>query len=91
MTANVSNPCETRLFEKVCDMEEPMAVIHDLLRALSCIAETLDDDEGMVVVRLTWLALKELEVAEKLRGELFHLTHPRREETEKERASHAPA
>lgn len=36
------------------------------------------DDEIVPAQRIAWLALREWEAAEKLRGELFHLTHDRR-------------
>lgn len=90
MKTNVSDLYETGLFKKVCDMEEPLTTVRDLLRGLAYIAETLDEEgEGLAIQRIAWLALREWETTEKLRGEIFHLTHPRREEIEKERAGHA--
>jgi hypothetical protein len=51
---------------------------------MALIAETMDDDYGRVVQRMAWLAIEQCNAAERLRGELFHLTHPRREHFEKE-------
>lgn len=71
-------------FRLVDDMETPLATIHDLLAGIAFIAETLGDEEGSAIQRIAWLGIRECKAAEELRGELFHLTHPRREHFEKE-------
>lgn len=79
-----ANSHETGLYKRVCDMETPLTTIHDLLLGISFIASTLEDDEGSVIQRIAWLAIREFKAAENLRGELFHLTHPRRDHFEKD-------
>lgn len=78
------NPYETGPFRHVSDMENPLATVADILKGLALIAETMDEDHGGVVQRMAWLALDQCKAAERLRGELFHLTHPNREHFEKE-------
>lgn len=72
------------LFETVCEMETPLTVAVDLAMALASISETIDDDDGRIIQRLSWMLRDQIDVAEKRRGELFHLTHPRRAEFERE-------
>ncbi|MCR4267095.1 hypothetical protein [Nitratireductor sp. ZSWI3] len=79
------NLYETGPFRHVVDMEEPLTAIRDLLMALSMISETLGNTQGMVVQRLAMMGLNSLDDAEELRGELFDLTHPNRENLERER------
>ena len=79
-----ANPYEAAPFKHVTDMEAPLATILDILQGLVMIAETLSVDEGAVVRRLAWLAMRECKVAEELRGELFRATHPRRDHFERE-------
>jgi hypothetical protein len=78
------NPYETGPFRHASDMENPLATVADILHGMALIAETMDDDYGRVVQRMAWLAIEQCNAAERLRGELFHLTHPRREHFEKE-------
>jgi len=78
------------LFETVCEMETPLTVAVDLAMALASIAETIDDDDSRVVQRLAWMLRDQIEAAEERRGELFHLTHPRRHELERERTEAEP-
>lgn len=78
------DPYATGPFRHVSDMENPLATVADILKGLALIAETIDDDHGGVVQRMAWLALDQCNAAERLRGELFRLTHPRREHFEKE-------
>jgi hypothetical protein len=61
----------------------PLAVAKDLVIALAMIAETMSNDEGSVVQRLSWLAKVHIEEAEALRRDLFRLTHPRRDHFDK--------
>ncbi|MEP9372569.1 hypothetical protein [Mesorhizobium sp. KR1-2] len=79
-----ANPYEAGPFRQVSYMESPLAAVGDLLKGLALIAETMDDDHSGVVQRMAWLAIDQCNVAEKLRGELFRLTHPRRDYFEKE-------
>lgn len=71
-------------FRQVADMEVPLATIHDMLRGLAMLAEGMDEDYAGIVQRMAWYALDQCRTAENLRGELFHLTHPRRGHFEKE-------
>lgn len=74
----------SQAFDLICDMEDPLTIIGDLTDALALIAETMDDDRSSIVQRLAWLAKDQRNAAEKLRGDLFRLTHPRREHFERE-------
>lgn len=65
-------------------METPLTTVSDILHGIALIAETMDDDHGRVVQRMAWLAIEQCSAAECLRGELFHVTHPKREHFEKE-------
>lgn len=78
------NPYEAGPFWHVSDMETPLATVADILKGLALIAETMDEDHGGVVQRMAWLALDQCNAAERLRGELFRLTHPSRERFERE-------
>lgn len=78
------NPYEAGPFRQVSDMETPLTTVADILHGMALIAETMDDDHGRVVQRMAWLAIEQCNAAERLRGELFHLTHPKREHFEKE-------
>lgn len=71
-------------FRQVVEMEEPMTVILDHALTLASLAETMETDEGRMVQRLAWIIKNHADAAEKLRGELFRLTHPRREHFEHE-------
>jgi hypothetical protein len=84
MTVNFIDLYTKPPFRQVCEMEDHLATINDLLRGLCRIAETLNEDEGAVVMRLGHLAIRECESAENLRGELFRLTHPNRQHFDKE-------
>lgn len=73
-----ANPEAGPEFQHVCDMETSLRTATDVLRALTRIAETLDDEDGAIVQQLSWLAIRECEKVEALRGDLFKLTHPQR-------------
>lgn len=67
-------------YERVSEMETPLVIARDLLDALAMIAEAMaDEDDGVVVQRLAWLAREQVEKAQKLRGDLFRLNHPNRD------------
>lgn len=77
-------PARNDSFDAVGNMEKPLAVAKDLVVALAMVAETMSNAEGSVVQRLAWLAGENIAAAEALRCDLFRLTHPRRDEFEKE-------
>lgn len=79
-----TNPYEVGPFRQVADMETPLTTVEDLLAGIAFIAETLDEEQGSAIQRIAWLAKDHCERANALRGELFKLTHPRREHFEKE-------
>ncbi|MBX3584756.1 MAG: hypothetical protein KF810_23010 [Rhizobiaceae bacterium] len=63
--------------EAVMSMEEPLAVIKDLANALALIAEAMGDDSPATTVqRLAWMVKDQVNEAEQLRGQLFHMTRP---------------
>lgn len=73
------------LYERVCGMENPLTIARDIVVALSMIAETLGEGgEGAVVQTLACMAKDQIDAAETMRGDLFRLTHPRRDHFEKE-------
>ncbi|TIN20173.1 MAG: hypothetical protein E5Y51_03765 [Mesorhizobium sp.] len=72
----MSIPKQDPRFEAVCSLEDPLATATDICKALAFIAETMSNDVGTVVQRLAWLAIGQIDAAEKIRGELFDLTHP---------------
>lgn len=80
----MSTPYEEGPFRQASDMEIPLATVSDLALALSFVADTLDGNEASVVQRLAMLIHESAEAAEKLRCNLFRLTHPRRDHFEKE-------
>ncbi len=41
-------------FDLACDMETPLATVENLCSALMRIAETMSDEEGIVVMRLAF-------------------------------------
>lgn len=73
----------SEVFDLIGNMEEPLSIISDLTEALAMIGETIEDD-GRVVQRLAWIAKEQMLKAEKMRGDLFRLTHPRRHDFERE-------
>lgn len=79
-----ANPYAEGPFRQVSDMESPLATAIDLLAGIAFIAETLDPDEAGPIQRIAGLASGAVKEAEGLRGELFKLTHPRRDYFEKE-------
>ena len=78
------NPYEAVPFRHVAEMEQPLTTASDVLKGVAMIAETMGEDEGSVVQRLAWLALEQIKAAERLRCDLFRLTHPHREDFEKQ-------
>ena len=60
-------------------MEEPLAVVRDLLTGLMYLGQTLEDG-GSAVARIADIAREECEKLEGLRGNLFHELHPRKAE-----------
>lgn len=79
-----ANPYNEGPFRQVSDMETPLATAVDLLAGIAFIAETIEDDASSAVQRIAWLASAASKQAEAIRGELFRLTHPRRDHFEKE-------
>jgi hypothetical protein len=60
-------------------MEIPLATIDDLCSALALIAETMDDERGIVVQRLAMLAQDRCKAVKAMRCKLFRLSHPNAE------------
>jgi hypothetical protein len=76
-------PCSDA-FRCVSDMETALTTIGDMLRGIAMIAETLDEGDGAVVQRMAWLTHEQYREVEKLRGDLWRLTHPDRDRLERE-------
>lgn len=70
-------------FRLVCDMEDPLRKIRDLLSALSYVAQCVEDG-GEAIATIADAARENLKAAEALRGDLFRLSHPNRAVLEKE-------
>ncbi len=69
----------------ICQMETPIWTMHDILTAIGLMVIEMEGDEAVSAVqRLVSIAQENFEKAEELRGQLFHLNHPRREELAKE-------
>ena len=59
----------------ICDLEEPLSRIHDLLTGLMYLGQTLNDG-GDAVSRIAEIARDECEKSAELRTKLFHDLHP---------------
>ena len=70
-----ANPYESGPWRDACDMEEPLALVRDLLTGLMYLGQTLDDG-GSAVARIADIARDKCEQLEALRGNLFHELHP---------------
>lgn len=79
-----ADPYAESPFRQVSDMENPLATAMDLIAGIVFITEALDLDEARPIQRIAWLASSAVKEDEGLRGELFKLTHPRRDHFEKE-------
>jgi hypothetical protein len=71
------------LFQRVCDLENPLSVALDLARAIAMIAPSIEENGGdpqdiAVLCRLAWLAADQIKAAEAIYGDLFRATHPKR-------------
>lgn len=63
-------------FRQVSDQEEPLTEIKDFCLALMLIANSLTNDGCRAVNRLAIAIENSVCEAERLRCEIFHLTHP---------------
>ncbi|MDZ5697633.1 hypothetical protein [Chelativorans sp. M5D2P16] len=70
-------------FDVIGDMEAPLHRAADLSLALLRIGAEIDDDDSAIVCTLVALVLENCRAAQRLRGDAFKLTHPRREHFEK--------
>ena len=78
-----TEPLRAKAFEPepldyVCDMEEPLSRIHDLLTGLMYLGQTMSDG-GNAVSRIAEIARDECEKSAELRIKLFHDLHPSRQ------------
>lgn len=71
-------------FDAVGNMEIPLVYLEDLCRAVLIMASDSEGEKGGVMCSLMGLAIDKCKTVEKLRGELFRLTHPSRDHFEKE-------
>jgi hypothetical protein len=71
-------------FNQACGMEKPLAGIRNFATALCMIAETLDDEEGVVVQELAQTIRELVQEVEKGHSYFFRLHHPDRERLERE-------
>ena len=76
MSAMSANPYDVGPFRQVCDMEHPLRVVQDLIAGIAMIGETIGDAEGAAICQIAWIAHGHCKEVEKVRGELFALTHP---------------
>jgi len=78
---------EGMTYDMVCNMENPLWTIHDILTAIGMMVIEMDGGEAVnSLQRLVSIAQQNFEQAEDLRSQLFHLNHPRRDELAKERS-----
>ena len=66
------------LVRDVCEMEDPLTLIQDLLGGLILLGLALDDG-GTAVSRIADIARDECAKLEELRTSIFHALHPDRE------------
>lgn len=76
------NPYNSGPFNSVCEMEEPLRVIADLLTGLTYMGEGLPD-VGSAIVTVAQMARDQCESVQELYGKLFHELHPRKDELER--------
>lgn len=77
------NPYNNGPFNSVCEMEDPLREIADLLTGLTYMGEGIPD-VGSAIVTVAQMARDQCESVQELRGKLFHETHPRKEEFARE-------
>ena len=82
--AKVNIPAADEAFRRACDMEKPIVGIRNFTSILAMIAETMDQDHGVVVQELAWTIRDQLAEVEKIHGFFFRLHHPNREQFERE-------
>ena len=73
----------TAAFDAVSNMESPLVYLEDLCRAVLIMASDGEGEEAGVICSLMGLAIDRCKTVEKLRCELFKLTHARRDHFEK--------
>ena len=73
-----ANPYKAGPFRDVCEMEDPLTLIQDLLGGLILLGLALDDG-GTAVSRIADIARDECAKLEELRTSIFHALHPDRE------------
>lgn len=64
-----------RAFRLISDADEPLEAAEEICLAIALAAEGLSEHGGPIQ-RLAWLAVAEIQKAEALRAEAFHITHP---------------
>jgi hypothetical protein len=69
-------------FRYATDMENPLVGIRNFAAALCRIAETLDDDDGLIVQELAFGILDRIQELEKSHEYFFRLHHPERKRLE---------
>jgi hypothetical protein len=71
-------------FNIACKMERPLVGIRTYASALARVAETLDDDDGVIVQRLAVSIREHAEEMDNIHEYFFRLNHPDRERFERE-------
>ena len=74
-----ANYSDLEPLDYVCDMEEPLAEIHDLLGGLLILGQGLNDGSGAVCT-ISDIAREKCERVQRLRERLFHDLHPNNRE-----------
>lgn len=67
-----------QIYDLVNDMEHPSTVVQDMALTLSILCETEDSELTRCVQRLAFITIDSIKAVEGLRGQIFHLSHPRR-------------
>lgn len=65
--------------DHICDMEEPLGKVYDLLTSIMYAGSTMNDG-GAAIATVAEIARDECEKASKLRDTLFHEMHPNNRE-----------
>jgi len=73
----MTRPTKHTAWGIVADMEDPIATVADLLKAMNLMAAHLNSDEDIsALIRLLSFATLATKQVEEQRGQLFELLHP---------------
>ena len=80
----VAHGSRSAAFDQACSMEDRLDAVRDFAGALCGVAETLDDDDGLIVLRLAGAIRTLAHELDNTHRYFFRLHHPHREQFERE-------